>query len=118
MWNLFLDDERYPHDFSVQALIPQNEHEVWKGWTLIRNVPDCREAIRVYGMPSYMSLDHDLGPGKETGYDFVKWLVDYMLDSDKSPNMVSFKVHSMNPVGKDNMEKLWKNFCDFYEDNC
>ena len=43
-----------------------------------------------------ISLDHDLGEEK-TGYDVVK----FMAEENIWPSVV--KVHSMNPVGRDNM---------------
>ena len=54
-------------------------------------------------------LDHDLGgevyvesgKGVETGHDVAKWLSNNL---DKSPKDVI--VHSLNPVGADNMVKL------------
>lgn len=102
---LFLDDERYPTD-----LYPEDDD-----WILIRNVPDMRWYIRTYGLPTEMSLDHDLGPGKETGYDFVKWFVnDILIDGDVSYQHIGFRVHSMNPVGAKNMQAYWDNFLRDY----
>ncbi len=59
------------------------------------------------GIPDFISFDHDLGI-EETGYDCAKFLVEYCLDHNLSiPN---FTIHSQNPVGKENIEKLLHNF--------
>ncbi|TGN24345.1 cyclic-phosphate processing receiver domain-containing protein [Empedobacter tilapiae] len=59
------------------------------------------------GIPDFISFDHDLGI-EETGYDCAKFLVEYCLDYHLTiPN---FTVHSQNPVGKENIEKLLYNF--------
>lgn len=46
----------------------------------------------------YMDFDHDLGE-KKTGYDVAKFLVENKI-------MVKYHVHSMNPVGRANIEQL------------
>lgn len=74
-------------------------------WDLAVNFDDFKSYIREYGVPELISFDHDLGPGK-TGYDCAKWLVDQHLAINE------FEVHSMNPVGRDNIINLltwWKN---------
>jgi hypothetical protein len=45
---------------------------------------------------------------EKTGYDAAKWLCDYcFLNSIPLPK---WNVHSANPVGRDNIEGLLKNF--------
>ena len=91
-WKLFLDDERDP---------------VLPGWIVCRTVPDAVAVCEAYGLPEFMSLDHDLGPEHKTGYDFVKWMVDFMLDNDmKFPTEFQYYIHSQNPVGAKNMSAL------------
>ena len=63
-----------------------------------------------------ISFDHDLADLQQysqesvekTGYDCAKWLIEYCLDH--SLNIPKFYCHSMNPVGKENIESLLKNF--------
>lgn len=70
--------------------------------------PDFEHAcclVKEKGIPNYISFDHDLGPGKMTGYDFAKYLC--MLDYcgyAKFPKDFSFGVHSANPTGQKNIE--------------
>ena len=48
----------------------------------------------------YISFDHDLGEEK-SGYDVAKWLVE-----NEPICKVYYRVHSMNPVGRANIERL------------
>lgn len=47
----------------------------------------------------YMDFDHDLGEGK-SGYDVAKWIVENNIQN------IWYRVHSMNPVGRANIEQL------------
>ncbi len=67
------------------------------------------------GLPEYVSFDHDLADisdshKEKTGYDCVKWLVDYCIDNKiiKFPN---YQVHSANPIGKKNITSYVENGC-------
>ena len=62
------------------------------------------------GLPNFTSFDRNLGEEK-TDYYCVKFLVHYYLDLNfKRPE---FYIHSHNPVGKENIEKLLENFNNF-----
>lgn len=91
MKNIYLDDLRPIPDGFI-GLRSYGEFVAW---------------ITKHGLPDFISFDHDLGPD-ETGYDCAKWLVDYCLDRKQS--MPDFAVHSQNPVGKENIQKLLENF--------
>lgn len=67
-----------------------------------------RNAERMYqrANPDLLFLDHDLGgqvyvdsDEPNTGYQFVKWL----KENDPLWRARSYVIHSMNPVGVDNM---------------
>lgn len=49
-----------------------------------------------------VDFDHDLGEGK-TGYDIAKWLVE-------NNYIGKFRIHSMNPVGANNIRRLLKHY--------
>ena len=54
-------------------------------------------------------LDHVLGEGNEnelepSGYDICKWLVENRI------NIIGFHIHSMNPVGAENMRQLLSHY--------
>ena len=83
----------------------------------LRSTPENFERVYDYdefvnfinknGVPEFISFDHDLGEGK-TGFDCAKFLVEFCLDNGVSD--INFQVHSQNPVGKENIEKLLDNF--------
>lgn len=83
----------------------------------LRPVPPGYVGLRSYGafvayiteqgLPDFISFDNDLGE-VESGYDCAKWLVDYCIGHQKI--LPDFVVHSQNPVGKENIEKLLGNY--------
>lgn len=89
MYKLFIDDERFPptDDFFVT-----------------RSYVETVELIKSYGLPSFISFDHDLG-NEKTGFDIAKWIVNFCLDNDIQPTF-SYYVHSQNPIGKNNIEGI------------
>jgi len=88
---LYLDDIRNPKE---------------KDWIVVRNYYEFKEFILREGLPSIMSLDHDLG-GIYSGLDCVKWLV-YEKGFDLRD--VDIYIHSANPVGRSAMEGLIENW--------
>lgn len=112
-YNLFLDDVRVPTDVTW-ANIPADQH-----YSLVRNYKEFVDLITLRGLPKFVCYDHDLadihyGHGlnnddipydsykEKTGYDCAKWLVNYCVGKNiKHP---SYVVHSMNPIGKSNIE--------------
>lgn len=111
-YNLFLDDVRIPTHVTW-ADVPQNQH-----YSLARNYQEFVDLITLRGLPKFVCYDHDLADGhyghglqgdeipydsykEKTGYDCAKWLVDYCLK--KGVKHPPYVVHSMNPVGKQNI---------------
>ena len=82
---LWVDDVRRP---------PQGE-----GWTWVTNTTDAKICL-VTGLVTEASLDHDLGDDPYTGYDLVKWMASGV---GKWPT-VAIYTHSMNPVGRVNIQ--------------
>ena len=100
MWGLFLDDERFPSD-----------KDPIKDWVIARTVNEAQDLIRDFGMPYRMSLDHDLGKGIPTGYDFIKWLVEQDMDDVIDIDVIIyFYVHSQNPVGAENIRSYFNTY--------
>lgn len=113
---LFLDDERVPSSVKWVDLPAVS-------WVIVRNYDDFCVAINTKGIPNFVTYDHDLGMQaymeghskkflsfdynnitEKTGLDCAKFLIECCLDNDvKHP---PFTVHSMNPVGKENIERL------------
>lgn len=92
--NLYLDDLR-----------PTPE-----GFERVYSYDEFVNFINTHGLPDFISFDHDLGV-EETGFDCAKFLVNYCIDHNlKLPD---YQVHSQNPVGKENIEKLFEHFRTF-----
>lgn len=134
MIKLFLDDYRSPEDclkycykwYGTNQLV-YNEQD----WAVVKNYPEFVNYIQQYGIPDLISFDHDLADehyhqnmqeGKlnyytqdfltndcsKTGYHCAKWLTEYCMD--KNLDLPQFMVHSMNPVGRENIITLLENF--------
>lgn len=127
-YHLFLDDERKVADVTWIKL-PQVL------WTIVRNYEDFVKVIETRGLPEHISFDHDLGPAHYresmynpdkhynnyytngilvgTGYHCAKWLVEYCMDN-KLP-LPKWTVHSMNPIGRENIESLLTGYEKAYD---
>lgn len=123
MKKLFLDDVR-TIDMVYQNYNPED-------WVLVRNYHEFVNYIQKYGLPEFISFDHDLGVEhmewffnnggydslpdpleadfiEKTGYDAAKWLCSYVIDNDlKLPD---YAVHSANPIGRKNIISYLENF--------
>ena len=90
-YKMFIDDERFP---------------VTTDWVIVRSSEEAKECVRNYGIPRFISFDHDLG-GEDTSMNFIHWLIKIVLDSNgfmKFPT--EYTVHSQNPVGAANIKSL------------
>lgn len=127
-YNLFLDDIRTPKDVYNYTKNPVYLQD----WVIVRNYIDFANILHKKGCPDLISFDHDLAtdqyvperywndydasklyqeshPSKHgTGYDCAKCLTGYCMDNDiPLPN---YLVHSMNPVGKDTIQKWLESY--------
>ena len=82
------------------------------GWdVVVRSYDSVFECIARRGCPRAISFDHDLGPDAPSGYDIAKRLVEMDLDGELHlPDNFEFDVHSMNPVGAENIRALMTNY--------
>lgn len=119
-YNLFLDDERSiirikSMIYNYQKLVNE-DHKI----ILVKNYTEFKNKINKFGVPEFVSFDHDLAHEhyienkqyneykEKTGYECAKYLLEYcVLDKKEFP---SYYIHSMNPVGKNNIEKLIKSY--------
>lgn len=98
-WILFLDDERYPT--SPDCLIARNSY-------------DAITFTKMWGIPTEMRLDHDLGGG-DTTMVFLEWLMTYMLDNGVVfPEDFKYSIHSQNPVGAENMKSYMDQLLEYF----
>lgn len=97
-YKLYLDDERFPKS---------------SGWKIVRSYEEFISTVKERGVPSCISFDHDLGEGSLSGHECVKWLIHYGIENDIPVEEIEINVHSANPVGKENIEKLFDSFVRF-----
>lgn len=109
---LFLDDLRYPKEVKWV--------DIGLGpWEIVRSYDEFVEFILKNGVPDTFSIDHDLddshyasqeeppeGWKEKTGLDCAKWLANYCIEKDL-PFPENITVHSLNPIGRDNIKNLW-----------
>jgi hypothetical protein len=115
-WILFLDDIRFP----VDAKVAFNTDDIV---IIARSFDDAVWYVLRHGIPYGIHFDHDLaddhyinGDGEKTGFTFAKWFCDYIMDNDLDfPDDFYYEVHSMNPVGKENIRSYMNNFIKFYK---
>lgn len=112
---LFLDDIRDPVSVTWVRL-PNVDQSDWK---IVRDYQEFVSCIMTHGIPKFIAFDHDLADihyygndttsdrHEDTGYDCAKWLAEYCMDNNfKIPDYV---VHSMNPVGSENITRYLEN---------
>ncbi len=96
-YRLYIDDEWTPNleEFDFIA----------------RSYLEAVEMMAMYGCPSYVSFDHDLG-GDHTGYDIARTMIEIDMESGGRfiPKDFEFNVHSANPVGAENIRSLLNNY--------
>lgn len=100
---IYLDDIRNPQT---------------EGFTVLRSYQEFVDFTLMFGCPEYISFDHDLGNDLPSGHDCLQWLIerDLRLQIQKQkfiPDNFEINVHSANPVGKENIEKLWISYKNF-----
>lgn len=96
-YKLFIDDERFP---------------ATDDWVIVRSSQEAIAMIIEYGMPYFISFDHDLG-GEDTTIRVIRWIIDSFLDGNLEihPDF-DFYVHSQNPIGAENIRKLMFGFLE------
>ena len=93
---LFVDDIREP---STQGT-----------WLVVRSVNQAKTAINWYERQwqddtILIDLDHDAGDFANDGGDYIK-LLDWLEEQGIVDTGYFFHIHSMNPVGVENMRRI------------
>jgi hypothetical protein len=109
---VFLDDERNPgHLIRLKdGVWPHGPKEDWRVFRDAESLIEAFDNGFLNNPELILSLDHDLGHDKKTGYDFLNWLVNQHLDEKLDISKYKIQVHSANPVGSENMRTLWESF--------
>ena len=98
MKKLWVDDERRP---------PSDD------WVWCRTTNEATSAIvhyqrkyrKIANEPIIIDLDHDAGRWAFDGGDYIK-ILDWLEDIGYVDSNYSFHIHTMNPVGRQNMEAI------------
>lgn len=131
---LWLDDIRDPNDPVWKSYIKTNPAEiVW-----VKNFQEFTSYIESNDLPEIISFDHDLADehytpekywddyvsskayqesqnySEKTGHECAKWLVEYCLD--RSLPLPEYFVHSMNPVGRDNILSTLRHYEKYFNE--
>jgi hypothetical protein len=128
---LFLDDTRNPLENDWLNFSPIGK-DVDVSWVM--SYQEFINWIIINGLPDGVCFDHDLGydidpnstnieyfdgkiscnslscynDNEKTGYDCAKWLIHYCeIHNKKIPK---YNIQSSNPVGKENIDCLLKNY--------
>ncbi len=91
MIDIWLDDERDPTDHGFRGAL----------W--FKTGEELIEWIAKHGLAhvTTLSLDHDLGSGRLTGYDVITWIEERVSAGESPPKRIA--LHTQNPVGKERM---------------
>lgn len=130
-YRLFLDDERVPKQVTWVDMPPGP-------WTIARDYDMFVDMIKRLGVPGFVSFDHDLGAEhydvarehyaterllidpkktfsahyqdgtlKKTGCHCARWLIEHCLEHGIP--IPPYQVHSMNPIGVENIRSIMEN---------
>ena len=107
---VFIDDERFPSHFTKF----EKFNVYYEQWNIVRSYDEFINFVKSFGIPHFISFDHDLGKNEKTGLDIAKWIIEVDLDKIyQIPKDFSFTVHSQNPIGKKNIEHLLTQYLSF-----
>ena len=115
---LWLDDVRDVPDVCVRYPV-RDEQEFGMNTYItyqVRSVNTAKylidNAVRQKRYDGYLlDLDHDLGEYAKDGgdgYELIKW----MIEQGYNTNKFKIRLHTMNPVGRQNMEQLIDRYFD------
>ena len=99
-YHMFIDDERFPPGLDDDQ------------WIIPRSSSEAIEMVKLFGLPGFISFDHDLG-GEDTSMYFINWLIGFIMTKNSQGEHLDFPqytVHSQNPVGAENIKGLIESF--------
>lgn len=120
MYKMFIDDERFPKgyfpklkSFLSELSLNLINKDIFGFFIISRNYDQTVNLINQYGIPEFISFDHDLGDSKD-GYEIARFMIEQDLDGKKCfPSNFSFYVHSQNPIGKENIQNILMSYMRF-----
>lgn len=112
MFNIFLDDERFPHDVTWIEL-------PLRKWDILRTQEAFEQFVLMYGLENidHISFDNDLGDGMGEGIFCAQWMVNQVLDGkiNWNPNF-TYTIHSKNNVAAERIKGLLDPFIQFMKE--
>lgn len=131
-YNLFLDDDKVRNPKVVSGWMPDSIKTLYidKEWKRVWNYQEFTDIIKLLGIPQIVSFDHDLAIEhyapeekwnlpieyetytEKTGYDCMKFMVEYIIEKKCIPPRIL--IHSLNPVGAENIKNYYDNFLNHY----
>lgn len=133
---LFVDDLRFPTTNHAYMTTEQKKFfnvEGTQGWDTVRSYEGFVNYIETYGLPTHLSLDHDLeykcvvsnpllvnnneiiinqqcrfDKEAKNGLDCAKWLVEYC--TKRNIDLPNYQCHSQNHYGKRDILELLDNY--------
>lgn len=106
-WKLWLDDQL--SDPSCP------ERHTPEGYLGASSSVEAQALVREKGMPSFMDLDHDLGPDDDA-LVFLRWLEGYWWETRAQGKLPTYQVHSRNTVGQVRIRAFLDNWQKFLEE--
>jgi len=127
-YKLFLDDVRIPYDVFEYT----DNQTYCDFWNIVRNYDEFVNHIEQFGPPDVISFDHDLADlhygvsynsigsygddrfNEKTGYHCARWFINWCMDRDIIFD-TTILIHSMNPVGAENIRSLFQTYNKIYK---
>lgn len=104
-WRLFLDDERVP-SAALQSKARADRETLF----VYRNVDEAIWRTILWGLPSEIYFDHDLGAGTPDAIEYAHAFGHLIIEHGfELPDPFHYEVHSQNPIGKGNIEGYMDN---------
>lgn len=132
-YKLFLDDVREPYTVFEYTDNPT----YCDFWAVVRNYDQFVKYVEENGVPDVISFDHDLADEhywspqtkgnipyngfyaddtfvEKTGYHCARWFINWCMDRDIIFD-TEILIHSMNPVGSENIKSLFTTYNKIYK---
>lgn len=88
-----------------------DERPTPNGWVGVKTAREAIELLKT-GDVEVISLDHDLGPDPQTGYDVAKWIEQAAHNGELGP--IRMRCHSASTVGKQNINAALRSAMRFW----
>ena len=84
-------------------------------WFLVTEIEPAITLLEA-GIVTDLSLDHDLGEDKQTGYDLMNW-IEEQVHTNEYFKLPEISFHTSNPAGRKNMVAAYKSILKWVKKN-